>query len=59
MEKTIRFDHRMFFEIKKQVILIDVPHCKKIQICSKGFLKKFHKLTDDLHEIMKKRITKR
>ena len=30
------------FELK-QLILIDVPNCKKTETSSKGFLKKFHK----------------
>lgn len=32
------------FELK-QLILIDVPNCKKTETSSKGFLKKFHDYT--------------
>ena len=43
------------FEVKNQVILIEVPYCKKNpkkpEIYSKRFLKKFHELTNDLYEI--------
>ena len=34
-----------FFEMKKQVILIEVPYCEKNETSSKRFLKKFHELT--------------
>ena len=47
-----------FFEIKKQVILIEVPYCEKNET-SKRFLKKFHELTNDLYEIKIKWITKK
>ena len=48
-----------FFEIKKQVILIDVPYCEKNETFSKRFLKKFHEITNDLYEIKKKCYTKK
>ena len=40
-----------FTEIKKQVILVDVPNCEKSKTSSKCFLQKFNKLANDLHEI--------
>ena len=48
-----------FFEIKKQVILIEVPYCEKNETFSKHFLRKFHELTNDLYEIKIKWITKK
>ena len=48
-----------FFEIKKQLILIEVPHCEKNETSSKRFLKKFHELTNDSYEIKIKLITKK
>ena len=49
-----------FFEIKKPVILIDVPSCeKKNEISTKHFLKKFYELTNDLYETKVKLITKK
>ena len=47
-----------FFEIKKQVILIEVPYYEKNGTSSKGFLKKLHELTNNLYEIKIKWITK-
>ena len=47
------------FEIKKQVILIEVPYCEKNETSSKRFLKKFHDLTNDLYEIEIRWITKK
>ena len=49
MRKMITF-YRLF-EIKKQVILIEVPYWEKNETSSKRFLKKFHELTNDLYEI--------
>lgn len=40
-----------FTEIKKQVILIDVPNCEKSKTSPKCFLQKFNELSNDLHEI--------
>ena len=40
-----------FSELEKQVILIVVPYYKKNETSSKCFLKKFHKLANDLYEI--------
>ena len=57
MRKMITF-YRLF-EIKKQVILIEVPYWEKNETSSKRFLKKFHELTNDLHEIKIIRITKK
>ena len=48
-----------FYEIKKQVILIEVPYCEKNKTSFKRFLKKFHELTNDLREIKIKWITKK
>ena len=39
------------FKIKNAVILIKIPYCKKNETFSKRFLKKFHKLANDLYEI--------
>ena len=62
-EKSIEEDDYIlppdFFEIKEQVILIAVPYCKKNETSSKRFLKKFHELTNDLHEIKIIWITKK
>ena len=44
-----------FFEIKKQVILIEVPYCEKNETSSKHL----HELTNDLYEIKIKWITKK
>ena len=48
-----------FFEIKEQVILIVIPYCEKNETSSRRFLKKFHELTNDLHEIKIKWITEK
>ena len=48
-----------FFEIKKQVILIEIPYCEKNETSSKRFLKKFHEFANDLFEIKIKWITKK
>ena len=45
-----------FFEIKKQVILTEVPYCEKNETSSKLFLKKFHELANDLFEIKVKMV---
>ena len=42
------------FEIKKQVILIEVLYCEKNETSSKRFLQKFYNLTYDLYEIKTK-----
>ena len=42
-----------------KVILIEVLYCKTKETSSKCFLKKFHELTNDLHEIKIKWITKK
>ena len=39
--------------------MIEVPYCKKNETSSKRFLKKFHELTNNLHEIKIKWITKK
>ena len=49
MRKMITF-YRLF-EIKKQVILIEVPYWEKNETSSRRFLKKFNELTNDLYEI--------
>ena len=49
----------LYYEIKKQVILIEVPYCEKNKTSSKRFLKKFQELTNDLYEIKIKWITKK
>ena len=46
-------------EMNNQVIFIKVPYCEKNETSSKGFLKKFHELTNDLHKIKIKWITKK
>ena len=38
-----------FFEVKRQVILIEVPYCEKKETSSKRFHKKFDKLANDLY----------
>ena len=48
----------LYYEIKKQVILIEVPYCEKNEAYSKRFLKKFEELTNDLYEMKIKWITK-
>ena len=48
-----------FFEIKKQVILIEVPYCEKNETSSKCILKNFLELTNALYEIKIKWITKK
>ena len=48
-----------FFETKKQVILIETPNCEKNETSSKRFLKNFHNLTNDLHEMKKNESPKR
>ena len=59
MRKMIYILPPDFFEIKKQVILIEVPYYEKNGTSSKGFLKKFHELTNNLYEIKIKWITKK
>ena len=59
MRKMIYILPPDFFEIKKQVILIEVPYYKKNGTSPKGFLKKFHELTNNLYEIKIKWITKK
>ena len=39
--------------------MIEVPYCEKSKTSSKNFLKKFHKITNDLFEIKIKWITKK
>ena len=48
-----------FFEIKKQVILIEVPYCEKNETSSKCILKNFLELTNALYEIKIKWIAKK
>ena len=48
-----------FFEIKKQVIPIEVLYCEENKTASKCFLQKFQELTNGLYEIKMKWITKK
>ena len=59
MRKMIYILPPDFFEIKKQVILIEVPYYEKNGTSSKRFLKKFHELTTNLYETKIKWITKK
>ena len=48
-----------FFDVKPQVILIEIPSCDKSEVASKQFIKKFNKFTNDKYDIRIKRLTRK
>ena len=47
------------FEMKKLFLLLEVLYCGQDEIASKQFIKKFHQLTDDKHDIAVKWLRKK
>ena len=49
---------RWFFEVKKKIVLVEIPYCLKNENSSKQFMKKFDKFTNDTFDVRTKWVTK-
>ena len=48
-----------FFEVKKKIVLVEMPYCLKNESSSKQFIKKFDEFTDDKFDVRIKWLTKK
>ena len=47
------------FEVKKKLVLVEIPYCLKNESSSKKFVKKFDKFINDMFEVWIKWLTKK
>ena len=48
-----------FLEVKKKIVLVEMPYCLKNESSSKQFIKKFDEFTDDKFDVRIKWLTKK
>ena len=47
------------FEVKKKIVLVEIPYCLRNESSSKQFIKKFNKFTNDTFDVRIKWLTKK
>ena len=47
------------FEVKRKIVLVEIPYCLKNESSSKQFIKKFNKFTNDTFDVRIKWLTKK